>query len=168
VISQEKLKERLSYNPLTGEFKWNTSPPRGPCIVGMKAGSPDNHGYLKIMVDSKLYKAHRLAWLYVNGSFPAGDIDHINHKRTDNRIENLRTVERKLNQKNLTKARNNTSGFTGVIFNKKTSKWTAQIQVENKKIYLGSFDDIECAIATRIEANKKYDFHNNHGKGDTL
>jgi len=89
-LTQERLKEVLDYDPETGEFyrkevkQW--------WKFGDKVKYNINDGYKKINVDSKLYLAHRLAWLYIHGYFPEYGIDHINRIRGDNRILNLREV----------------------------------------------------------------------------
>jgi hypothetical protein len=59
----------------------------------------------------------------------------------------------------------NTSGVTGVYFSKAEKKYIAQIEVNREAIYLGIFDTLEEAAAARAEANLKFNFHNNHGKG---
>jgi len=117
-----------------------------------------------------VFKAHRLAWLYMTGKWPEKDIDHINHNPTDNRWENLRPINDKENSKNKKLQPNNKSGFNGVHFqeynrNDKTYRyWIAQIGLNNEIIYLGSFKNKEGAIQARKEANIKYGFHENHGK----
>lgn len=58
-------------------------------------GSLDKDGYIIIKVKGKQFKAHRIIWFLNYGSFPKSELDHINRKRTDNRIENLRESNRK-------------------------------------------------------------------------
>ena len=110
-------------------------------------------------------KGHRLAWLYMTGEFPNGQIDHINHVRNDNRWCNLRVVNNQENHKNRPKQKNNKTGIVGVAFNKRTSKYIAYITVNKKRVSLGYFDDLEKAKETRLNANVKYGYSSNHGVG---
>lgn len=91
-------------------------------------------------------------------------IDHINGIRSDNRICNLRLVDCKENAKNQRKNKRNKNAFGGVFFNKQKKKYVSRIKVNGKSIFLGYFNLIDDAIAARKEANKKYGFHENHGK----
>jgi len=81
-------------------------------------GSFDKDGYLILKIKGTHYKAHRIVWLMHNGEFPKGEIDHINRNRTDNRIENLRVVDRKTNANNVTKKINNDTGVVGVYIDR--------------------------------------------------
>lgn len=140
MITQERLKELLRYDPLTGTFTWIIS--RGTKKAGSVAGSP-TLGYTYIEIDKKKYKASRLAWLYIYGTHPSLDIDHINRIRNDDRIENLREVSKSENMKNCAMKSNNTSGFIGVTFAKDIGKWRASIRKDRKGISLGCFDTPE-------------------------
>lgn len=100
MITQEYLKERLTYNPQTGVFIWNSSNIKGHVKKGKIAGSKDSRGYIKIQIDRKDYTAHRLAWLYEYGEWPKYTIDHINRIKYDNSINNLRDVTQAENNKN--------------------------------------------------------------------
>src|SRR3990167_3120706 len=107
MISQQRLKELLSYNPNTGEFTRLVATGIHGCnkagvVVGCLSDHP-TQGYILIRVnnDGILYRAHRLAWLYVYGFWPPADIDHINGNRSDNRIVNLRSVTRSQNLQNM-------------------------------------------------------------------
>lgn len=87
MITQDRLKELLNYNPSTGLFTWKLS--QGPkAKAGQVAGTLD--GYVRIRLDGEAFAAHRLVFLYVEGSFPIGQVDHINGIRSDNRRGNLR------------------------------------------------------------------------------
>lgn len=77
-------------------------------------GSYDKDGYLIIKVKGKQYKAHRIAWLLNYKEFPTQELDHINRKRTDNRIENLRLSNRKQQAKNITVSKNKYTGYQGI------------------------------------------------------
>jgi len=111
--------------------------------------------------------AHRLAWLYTYGSFPNGDIDHINGNGLDNRIANLRDVTRSVNLSNAKKRVDNTTGITGVVKAHTKGKWQAQIGLiatTGKFKYLGTFDEIWDAICARKSADNAYGFNKNHGR----
>ena len=160
-ITQVELKKILYFDEKTGDFTWVND-----CVNKVKSGDVagcNKDGYIVIRVNGHLYRAHRLAWLYVHGDFPSGSIDHINHKKNDNRIENLRCVSHKENCRNQSKNKRNKSGYTGVHFRKDIKKWMANIMVNGKTKTLGHFDEINDAIRARKEAESKYNFHNNHG-----
>lgn len=91
---------------------------------------------------------------------PKLDVDHIDRNSLNNRVYNLRCVTRSINLKNKSKQSNNTSGYIGVSFNKKSNKWKAEIQINGKRKRLGLFNcKKEAAIAYNKEA-KKYGFLN--------
>lgn len=154
-LTAEKLRELLHYDPETGIFTWRVSAANS-VKVGDVAGCSNGNGYLRLRLQSRLYHAHRLAWLYVYGEWPKGQIDHINRDRSDNRISNLREVTNKQNAQNSSKPSNNTSGHPGVYWYKQSSKWQAKITHNQKHIHLGCFATIEDAIAARKAGELKY------------
>lgn len=154
MITQKELKEILEYNPETGDFYWKISPKHG-VNVGDKAGS-QHIGYTRLTIKRKKYLTHRLAWLYVYGEFPKGDIDHIDNDRANCRINNLRIANKSTNGYNRKKQANNTSGIKGVIWCKASNKWSVRIGVNKKKIYFGVWDDLEFAELVAQEARAKY------------
>lgn len=131
--------------------------------VGAVAGCLCKHsGYVKLGLSGKMHLAHRLVWEMFNGSIPDGlEIDHINHIRNDNRIENLRLVTPSENRRNMSMSARNKSGVIGVF--EFRNKWRAAVSVENDHIWLGDFDTKSQAIAVREEAGRMYGFHKNHG-----
>jgi len=161
-ITQKQLKKLLNYNKATGVFTWlNTR--RGAQINSI-AGTLDFGGYVRIQINKKVYKAHRLAWVYIYGVSPKKEIDHINGNKKDNRICNLRDVSTSENSKNSKLYCTNTSGVVGITYNKISMKWIAQITVNYKNIRLGTFKNKKDAIESRTQANQKYNFHINHGR----
>lgn len=154
-LTAEKLRQVLHYSPETGDFTWKVRTSRR-INVGDVAGSLGGGGYLQIRIQSRLYQAHRLAWLHTYGVWPKLDIDHINRNPKDNRLANLREVSHKQNQQNKSKSSHNTSGCQGVHWHKRDSKWVAQIRHNYKPIHLGYFTTIEEAIAARKAAEKLY------------
>ena len=89
-IDFKRLQEILDYDQETGIFTWKINQ-CGARKKGQIAGTKNKNGYIVIR-HKKLYYAHRLAWLYVHGIFPDSVIDHINRNKSDNRINNLRSV----------------------------------------------------------------------------
>jgi hypothetical protein len=155
-LTPEQLRSMLSYDPETGEFIWMVKP-NGRVNAGVIAGSIlNNRGYRLIGIHGRRLLAHRLAWLYTFGRWPSSEIDHINGNRRDNRISNLREASKSENQSNRGPNKNNTSGFKGVKFHKKTSKWQAQITKDRKRYNLGLFHTPEAAHVAYESAAKKF------------
>ena len=154
MLTQEQLKELLSYDPETGIFTWLKAVSKS-VRVGSIAGSFDKKGYIRIGLLRRRYSAHRLAFLYMTGSFPPNDTDHINGVRNDNRWINLRQATNSENQRNQGKPITNTSGYKGVSWNKRAKKWLAKIKHMNHDIHLGYFDSPEAAHQAYIEAAEK-------------
>ena len=158
-LQQSRLKELFKYDSLTGILSRRIN--KAMAKAGDHVGSISNDGYLEASVDCKLYKVHRLIWLYVNGEMP-NIIDHINRNRLDNSILNLRNVDRLSNQRNSKIPKTNTSGFPGVSWCKANKNWRVQLSVNNKSKAIGRFDNIIDAVAACIRARKDHGFHENH------
>lgn len=162
-LTQERLKELLNYDKLTGIFTWkerNTIKKGSGCntwnsrFSGKECGHINPKGYMQMSIDKKVYSSHRLAWLYVYGCFPKDQIDHINGIKYDNSICNLREATNSENQQNQRKAQSNnkSTGLLGSYMYKNkniTKKYRAQIRYDNKIKFIGSFD-------TAIEAHEAY------------
>lgn len=144
-------KSGLEYDPETGLF-WR---------AGSVAGCVNKQGYRQISVRNKQYLAHRLAWLCTHGRWPKDQIDHINHRRDDNRLQNLREATNAEQRKNMKLAKNNTSGFRGV--SRQHGKWVSYIKVGGKKKHLGIFENKDNAVIARVYAEVLFGFHSNHG-----
>lgn len=162
-LNQGLLKENLSYDLETGVFTRRISNTNF-VKVGSVAGWVRRDGYIEIKVNGRPYLAHRLAWLYMTGSWPADEIDHIDGNPGNNRFHNLRSVDHKENGRNQKMPCNNTSGIVGIHWFKPRQKWQARITLDGKRIYLGYFDSLEEATKVRKQAEIKYDFHENHGR----
>jgi hypothetical protein len=155
MLTAERLRDVLDYNPETGEFRWKvTLSNRAP--AGAKAGCFDkNHsGYILIRVLGRSYPAHRLAWLYVNGEMPNDDIDHINGNRADNRIANLRDVTRVVNLQNRRKGIGR-SGLIGAHWFSPANCWQSSIRVNGENIPLGYFKTPEAAHEAYMTAKRE-------------
>lgn len=154
-ITLRELKKLFIYNPDTGDLIYRKFPlhrKTEPFIIDRKAGKPDSKGYKHISIKGKTYSVHRLIWHIYYGKKPNKDIDHINRNPSDNRIINLRLVTRQQNCLNRRMNKNNTSGVTGVTWNKQINKWQAQITVSKKTILLGTFLNFEDSVKARKAA----------------
>lgn len=131
---------------------------------GKRAGSLDRYGYRQMGLNGKVVRAHRVVWFIFHGGWPEGSIDHINGDRDDNRPSNLRLSNPTGQMQNRAMPSSNTSGVHGVTWHKSCGKWQASISVNNKYIHLGLFSCIDQARSARVSAEKKYGFHDNHGR----
>jgi len=157
MITQELIAEYFEYRD--GCLYWiKASHQNKSYLVGTIAGSIHKTGYRHITWLGKIHKAHRLIFMLHHGYLPK-EIDHINMDRADNRIENLRQVSRSENQCNRLTLKNNTSGYPGVSWHKKTQAWLVRIMKNGKSISLGYFKDLELAGLVAHEARDKF-----HGK----
>jgi hypothetical protein len=146
MITLDELRTFVRYDQDTGNFVWLVKRPGNNFSgVGKVAGRISNQGYVQVQINGRRYQGHRLAWLYVRGEWPSGEIDHINGCKADNRFVNLRSATRSQNQANNSVSLRNRSGRKGVGWNAKVGKWQVQIGVRGKIIYLGLFDDIDMA-----------------------
>ena len=156
----------LTYNPDTGIIKW-TDEMKSKEFIGREAGGlhkkAGKTSYRRIKLGEKHYLAHRLAWLLHTGDWPKNNIDHIDGNGINNKIDNLRDVPEKINQRNARMQKNNKSGVTGVRWLSSRSRWHAQIKVDGKTITLGYFKTIIDAKICRDKANKNHCFTDRHG-----
>ncbi len=158
LLTQARLKKLVTYNKDMGIFYWgeNQSPKKRNKPIGkIKEGK-----YQQITIDKRTYPAHRLAWLYVYGYFPENLIDHINRKKHDNRIINLREATHQCNVRNSNVNKNSITGVTGVLWNKSSKCFMAQITVNREHIHLCGTDSFAYAVYRRWEAEKEYNFPN--------
>lgn len=134
-------------------------------MPGDIAGSVKKGRYSTVQFMGDNYLVHRVIWEMHYGEITEGmHIDHINHERSDNRIENLRLVTNNQNRINQRMDKRNSPGKTGVYWHKSQMKWIASIGVNGKNLHLGTFSDFESASKARSDAEIKYGFHENHGK----
>lgn len=187
-LTQEILQELMHYDPLSGIFTWKERDlkyfshcmfPQRACNIwnvnfsGKEAGNIWTHknrktSYTRVRISlngrNNGYQAHRLAFLYLEGYFPSEQVDHIDGDGTNNRKVNLRKVNNQENNKNMPMSSRNTSGVTGVYWNKAVQKWQVSICVDGKNIHSGLFINKKEAIAKRKELEIEHGYHKNHGR----
>lgn len=145
------LSSLLSYNPDTGDFIWTRDKARAK--AGQLAGSINN-GYRIIKICGHQWQAHRLAFVFMEGSLPPNQVDHINKVRSDNRWANLRHATHKQNHENRT-----THEMRGVRFEADRGKWLVRIKHHGKTKNLGRYLSLDQAISVRREAEKRLFTH---------
>lgn len=156
-VTQELLHHLFSYNKDTGIFTRRTETTRSYTKIGEEVGAVSSSGYIIIIIGPRPYPAHRLAWLYVYGEWPSGNIDHIDTVRTNNRINNLRDVSQAINTQNIRKPqKNNKTGFLGVSKEGRTGNYRATIYFNGKRTSLGTFKNPEEAHQVYLDAKRKY------------
>lgn len=126
--------------------------------------SDDGKGYKVGAIYNRMYSAHRVIWMLKYGSWPNGEIDHINGDPSDNRLINLRVVSPVENSMNRGIPTNNTSGAVGVYWDKQPGKWKAQVTIRGRVKHIGHYVDFADAVDARKAAEKVYGFHENHGR----
>lgn len=131
----QQLRENFSYDHISGVLV-RIKDVRGKYKIGDQVGSVNFEGYLTVYVQQEKLVVHRIAWAMFYGEWPIKALDHINMDRKDNAIENLRLASHAENQHN-TKPRSN-SGLKGVT-KLPHGSYQAQIKVNGKQTYLGSF-----------------------------
>ena len=148
MITQKTLKKLFKYNPKTGLFITLTTSPHG--FSGVVAGCKNKLGYITISIKGRSYKAHRLAWLYMEGYYPEPDIDHIDGNPSNNKFANLRMVSKSCNLQNSKLSKRNITGFKGVHpgWN---GYWRARGTANGEKYDLGTYKNVFDAIRARIK-----------------
>lgn len=153
-ITQDLVRELFNYQD--GFLYWKTKPSKFSNVkLDKPSGSLNSNGYLQTAVYRKIYKTHRLIYLYHHGHLPAL-IDHINGNKTDNRIENLREATKSQNAINSKKRTTNSSGCRHVNWNKHNKLWYVSLMVDGKVMRFGSYVDFELAALVAQEARDKY------------
>lgn len=181
-LTSEYVRRIVDYDPHTGVLTWL---PRTPDMfddgghsaehnsrkwnarfAGSIASTKNAHGYVCVRINGNRYLAHRIAWLYMVGSWPPDQIDHKNGDTGDNRWDNLRLATHSENHQNLKVKKSNRSGYSGVHWHVARSKWAASIKFQRRNIHLGFFDSAEDAHAAYLQAKAKYHTFNPVPRGD--
>jgi len=172
VLTKEFIKSRYEYRDgvlyhraKAGECQYSKQ--FNTRYAGTVVGGVANTGYIQtsLMINGKQfdYLAHRLIYTYFHGVQPKV-IDHIDGDKLNNRLENLKSGTHQENMRNIKLSKLNTSGFTGVSWSKRDSKWYVRIKANNHYLFLGSFSNKDHAIAARKKGNIEYGYHENHGR----
>ena len=154
ILTQARVRELFDYDPSRGTLTRLSA--RGNRAAGSSAGTPNWSGHLYVEIDRRTYAVHRVVWLYLYGAWPSSQIDHINGKRDDNCIANLRLATPSENQCNSKRRSDNKSGLKGVCFRKDNGRWAAQITFDGQQRHLGLFATREEAYAARLAAVEKF------------
>ena len=142
------IRDLFDYNASTGDLLWKS--PKGGVAKGREAGYINHYGYRRVGIQGMEHAAHRVVWAYHFGKWPDSEIDHLNGVRHDNRIDNLRDVSRRGNNQNkVCHRRGNMFGATMRKDSFRRKPWQAQIVIDGKGVYIGSY-------ATEQEAHEAY------------
>lgn len=151
-LTQERVRELFDYDPETGSLSWRISPTNN-VNIGDEVGCISdwcrvaNIGY-------RIYKVHRIIWLYVYGYFPEHEIDHINRNPYDNRLCNLRESSHSCNCRNQKNRIDNTSGVKGVSWHKQAKRWRVRIFFNKKEYLCGMYKHFHNAVCARLAAEQ--------------
>lgn len=153
-LTRERLHEALTYSSETGLFKWLVRPSKN-VRIGAVAGCLTTSGYVLIGVDGEDFLAHRLAYFYMYGMWPAHHLDHVNGIRSDNRAVNIREAS---NQENMQNLRVSPAGakhhLLGASPNRKGNAFRSFIKVNGRQIYLGTYPTAELAHVAYVQAKR--------------
>ena len=160
------LRECFDVNFDTGELTWKRRPrehfktARGWAVYnalspGTLAGSL-GEDYLRVGLTfddrRRSLLAHRIIFTLTHGRWPEHQIDHEKGPEAGNRIVNLREATNAQNGQNQKIRRSNTSGFPGVRWERRSSKWEAEIRIGNRRFFLGHFTTREAAFTAYLAA----------------
>jgi hypothetical protein len=144
-LTAARLRELLHYSPETGEWRWRVSG-RSRVFAGKIAGGKGHScGYWRIGIGGHRYYSHRLAVLYMTGSWPAAEVDHIDGIPGNDWWSNLRQASHGQNMLNAKRRSHNTSGFKGVCWAKQQQRWKARLIISGKQIHLGFYTSAAAA-----------------------
>jgi hypothetical protein len=151
-ITPDYLKSLLTYDPATGDFRWKVRR-GGKANAGAIAGAPDTKGKRQIRLCGRPHFAHRLAFLYMLGRWPEGEVDHKDRDITNNRWDNLREATGSQNCCNRVYQRDLPTG----VYRAGSGNLFAAIEINGKLKYLGMFPTAEEAHKAYLaEAVKKH------------
>lgn len=179
-IEQDLLKKLLHYDPESGVFTWKkrtvselTPNKRGVNVFNslhentiagnISTSEKSKTSYVNIKLLNETFKAHRLAFIYMEGEAPE-EVDHIDHDGLNNKWDNLRASTNKDNSKNLPMQKSNKTGVIGVNWHKAAKKWQARaVNKDGKRIDLGRYDDFVQAVEARKKHEIEFGYYENRG-----
>lgn len=176
--SKEEITKYLKYDESTGKLFWKRrdvlnfksdgdAKAFNNRFADKEAGTHRDNGYVNIELNRVHYLAHRLVWVIHNGKDPIYQIDHINGRPDDNRIENLRLATPKQNNRNSKRNATNVTGVKGVSWNAERGQYYVSIRTDGKRKYIGRYNSLEVAkIAYREAADKYHLEFKNYGESD--
>ena len=145
-LTQESLKKFFSYDSGTGLLVRIKSVQGAP--AGQEAYARKDK-YKRIRFAGGEHYAHRLAWLYVYGSLPVNDIDHIDGNPSNNAISNLREATASQNSQNVRHTK-------GVSIHKQSGLWRCRLNKLGKCIVNTYHKTQEEARDAYIQAKRQY------------
>ncbi len=152
-LTYEEVREWFDYNEKTGVLFW-----RKGNLAGKIANLKNGDGYQTVTLKRRTMPAHRVIWLWYYGYLPENFIDHINKKKNDNRIKNLREISHVCNLRNAKVCSINKSGIKGVGWHEGSNAWRARIKVHKKVRELGTTKDFDEAVCLRLAAEQCLDW----------
>jgi len=152
--TQEEIHKYFIYIPETGVFL-NRITRSNQAKEGHQSGCVDQTGYIYIYFKMTRLLAHRMAWMYMYGIEPDGQIDHINGDRTDNRIANLRVSTAHQNARNRGLSKNSSTGFKNISWNAERGSWEVSIKMNGKKAFFKRFKILQEAQRAAISAREE-------------
>lgn len=132
MITAERLREVVDYNPVSGRFTARVS--RGRAHAGSTLGKKGYEGHLRIMIDGLYYQASHLAFLWMTGELPVAPVRHWDRDLTNNQWDNLYQASHGMRLH----TRPGAYGYKGVTADK--DKWRAKYKIDGKYKTLGKFD----------------------------
>lgn len=164
-ITQQLLHEYLNYDKNTGVLTWRKKLGK-KTVINTRAGSlVPTTGYRSITLWGKSYPEHHVAWCWYYGYWSTKQLDHIDHVRANNAINNLREVTIAENARNRVRRRNTKVEEAGIWFCKRRNRYISEITMAGKKVFQKTYlpDAVETAIAERKAKLTELGFHDNHG-----
>lgn len=184
-LTQAMVQELLDYDKETGKLFWKEREVKWFKDSSINSAEVQANRWNKMFANKEAFtaknqkghkqgsilgiftKAHRIIWLWMTGELPI-QVDHENGCASDNRWFNLRNVTNSENQRNVSRRKDNKSGFTGVAWQPRQGNWAASICHEGRNRHLGTFEDFEAAVKARQQANIDYGYHKNHGRPKSI
>jgi len=161
-LTAEYVRSRFDYDHRTGVLTWRSIPANvrqqhafNTKWSGKAAGTLDEKGYIRVKLNGRRYRAHRLGWLHFYGSWPTGLLDHADGVGDHNWIDNLRDATGSQNAANQPRQQNKKCDLKGVGLYR-DGRYHARIRVEGTLKQLGRFTTAEAAHAAYVSAAKQY------------